>query len=37
MVSNITHEGVETNTGFIEARNIVWAAGNVASPRFADA
>ncbi|MCB1106921.1 MAG: NAD(P)/FAD-dependent oxidoreductase [Chlamydiia bacterium] len=32
MVTNITEEGVQVGEDFIEARNIIWAAGNVASP-----
>ncbi len=31
-VTNITEEGVETATGFIPTKNIVWAAGNEAGP-----
>lgn len=32
MVTNITEDGVQMGEDFIEARNIIWAAGNVASP-----
>ncbi len=32
MVTNITHDGVEIKDGFIPARNVIWAAGNQASP-----
>ena len=32
MVTNITEEGVTVGEGFIETRNILWAAGNQASP-----
>ncbi|MCB1109901.1 MAG: NAD(P)/FAD-dependent oxidoreductase [Chlamydiia bacterium] len=32
MVTNVTEEGVQVGEDFIEARNIIWAAGNVASP-----
>ena len=32
LVTNITEEGVQVGEDFIEARNIIWAAGNVASP-----
>ncbi|QVL56212.1 MAG: NAD(P)/FAD-dependent oxidoreductase [Simkaniaceae bacterium] len=32
LVTNITEEGVQIGEDFIEARNIIWAAGNVASP-----
>lgn len=31
-VTNITEEGVQVEDLFIEARNIIWAAGNQASP-----
>lgn len=31
-VTNITEAGVQTETLFIHARNIIWAAGNQASP-----
>lgn len=32
LVTNITKEGVQVGDDFIEARNIIWAAGNIASP-----
>jgi len=32
MVTNITEEGVQVGEDFIQARNIIWAAGNIASP-----
>lgn len=32
MVTNITEDGVQVGDSFIEARNIIWAAGNEASP-----
>lgn len=32
LVTNITKEGVQIGEDFIEARNIIWAAGNIASP-----
>jgi len=32
MVVNINEEGVDTKEGFIPARNVIWAAGNQASP-----
>lgn len=32
LVTNITEEGVQVGDDFIEARNIIWAAGNQASP-----
>lgn len=32
MVTNITEEGVQIGDDFIESRNIMWAAGNQASP-----
>lgn len=32
MVTNVTEEGVQVGDDFIEARNIIWAAGNQASP-----
>ncbi|MGA8660350.1 MAG: NAD(P)/FAD-dependent oxidoreductase [Chthoniobacterales bacterium] len=32
MVKNVTPEGVTTDTEFIPARTVVWAAGNAASP-----
>lgn len=32
MVTNVTEEGVQVGEDFIEARNIIWAAGNQASP-----
>lgn len=32
MVTNITEDGVQLGADFIEARNIIWAAGNQASP-----
>lgn len=31
-VTNITHEGVQLEDRFIECRNVIWAAGNQASP-----
>ena len=31
-VTDVTSEGVQTDNGFIEGRNIIWAAGNQASP-----
>ena len=32
LVTNITEEGVQVGKNFIAARNIIWAAGNQASP-----
>lgn len=32
MVTNITDDGVEIKDGFIPAKNVIWAAGNEASP-----
>ena len=32
IVTNITKDGVQVGDDFIEARNIIWAAGNQASP-----
>lgn len=32
MVTNITEEGVQIGDDFIESRNVMWAAGNQASP-----
>ncbi len=32
MVTNITEEGVQVGDTFIAARNVIWAAGNQASP-----
>jgi len=32
MVTNITEEGVQVGEDLIQARNIIWAAGNIASP-----
>jgi NADH:ubiquinone reductase (H+-translocating) len=32
MVTDISHDGVTTKTGFIPSQNVVWAAGNQASP-----
>lgn len=32
MVTNITNEGVQLGDQFIPARNVIWAAGNQASP-----
>ncbi len=32
MVTNVTKEGVQVGEDFIEASNIIWAAGNAASP-----
>lgn len=32
MVTNVTETGVQIGDDFIEARNIIWAAGNQASP-----
>lgn len=32
MVTNITEEGVQLGDDFIESRNVMWAAGNQASP-----
>ncbi|NRA90256.1 MAG: NAD(P)/FAD-dependent oxidoreductase, partial [Simkaniaceae bacterium] len=31
-VTNVTEEGVQVGEDFIQARNIIWAAGNTASP-----
>lgn len=31
-VTNITDEGVQVDNDFIQARNVIWAAGNQASP-----
>ncbi|MBM3202254.1 MAG: NAD(P)/FAD-dependent oxidoreductase, partial [Chlamydiae bacterium] len=31
-VTNINEEGIQTDTGFIPCKNILWAAGNQASP-----
>ena len=32
LVTNITPDGVETKNGFIPSQNVIWAAGNAASP-----
>ncbi|WP_194848211.1 NAD(P)/FAD-dependent oxidoreductase [Candidatus Neptunochlamydia vexilliferae] len=32
LVTNITEEGVQVGDDFIEAGNVIWAAGNIASP-----
>lgn len=32
LVKSVEENGVETNNGFIESANIIWAAGNTASP-----
>lgn len=32
MVTGVEKEGVQTKNGFIKAKNIIWAAGNEASP-----
>jgi len=31
-VTNVTEEGVQVDNDFIQARNVIWAAGNQASP-----